>query len=680
MRRSIVHLLPSKTSIGRVVPVAQASSACKKGKCFSCCSSSGFSTSITSSSQKTQSNLPLGVAAVSMSLLASVPGLLPLFVSKLVVASVFASIGIPAIIHAYSAVKIQPWVLLDVHSLMTFSAFASLAIGKGPEGAFLISLFHLAHAIQHRIEKKAKVDLNSLSRLVPDSALVLLLKDGTESIRSVSTELVPVGSTILVRPNSVCPIDGRLTSHPPGGSVAVQLSHLTGESAEVFKILNEIIPAGAVNLGNQAITLTTTSTGPESTLQRIVELSESAAYSRPKIASSLDQLAPKYSALVLLSTSCIALGGPLLCGWTLAASIYTALSFLVAASPCALLAASPVAQAAAVSACSRKGIILSSGAHALERFARTENIALDKTGTITQGVMQVSKVENVGGNNPDLCIELAAVVGRSSSHPVSRGIARYVKTDATNRFSLIPASLVEIPGQSVSATVRETPGKREWIVRISKTHDKSYHGKSVSRITAHCGDSSLECLVHLTDIVRPRVAESLRFSRFPIYMLTGDNPETALRVASDIGLSPEFVRADMKPSEKADFVIKEVKNCLMVGDGVNDAPALAAARAGGVAIASSADSSSIQSAAVSVADAVVICSPNNQASPIESVLFLIEKARSTSNIINANLIIAGIGMTGTALGVLFSGCPLWLAVLLHEGSTVAVVLNSLRNL
>ena len=627
---------------------------------------------------KLHESIPIAVFSVSAALLASVPALLPLFFSRALVMGVYAGVGIPAIIHsgvaAYGSKKRALATILDVHSLMTLSAFAAFAIGKGPEGAFLLGLFQLAHAIQHSIIVRARKDVSKLAEIVPDTVQIVL-PDG--SVKSVKADEVDVGSRVIMRPSAVCPIDGILIS----SGVSVQLAHITGESFNIEKDKGSLIPAGAVNVSRHSVEIETVKSAGQSTLQRIVDMAQHAAHSRPKIASLIDEMSPKYSSAVLAGSAGIALGGPLVMGWSLTGALYTALSFLVAASPCALLVASPVAQAAAVSACSRKGIVLSGGAGALERFAKAKSIAIDKTGTVTEGRMEVVSVERLAGDQ-NRAMDVAAVLGfYGSTHPVSQGIGRGLSKSARARYRLVPSSVVEVPGSAVSSSVWDLENNTEFQVSISRLNEKgSTHslGRSASRIRVVSPDSLDECIVYLEDKVRPGVKESLYFSPLPVFLMTGDNRQSALSVAKSINLEPERVFADMSPGDKAKM-ITQLPRAVMVGDGVNDTPALAAAPAGGVSIAASASSDSIQSAAVSVADAVVIVDESS-VSPLESVNFLIAKSKQTSSLIKSNVLIALTGMVGTAAAVLVGGCPLWLAVVIHEGSTVLVVMNSLRNL
>ena len=621
---------------------------------------------------KFHSSIPLAVSSIAIAGVSNLPtSIIPLGLSQPLLAGVFIALGVPAIAHSlltgYGTRKSAIASLLDVHTLMTFSAFAALALGNGPEGAFLLGLFQLAHAVQNRMVEKARKDFANLADIVPDTAQVV--DRATGIVSSTPAHQVPIASRVLVRPGTVCPIDGRLIS----AHCAVNVSHIPGESVGVEKIAGDVIPGGAVNTGISPFEIETVQTSHQSTLQRIISVAQSAAYSRPPIATMIDKIAPKYSLVVLGGTAAVAAAGPVILGWSISQSIYTALAFLVAASPCALLVSVPVAQAAAVSACSKRGIILSGGASALSRFATAESLALDKTGTITRGELRIVSFEPPSELH---CLQIGAALAFSgSSHPASRAISSYHLPD---KYKLLANSVVEIPGKSVCGTVIDRESKTTWTVVIEKADSSSHTTASSISITSDTGELH-RCIVNLEDTIRANVGQSISNSPVPVYMLTGDNMPAATEVANKIGIPISRVYACMTPEKKVEQ-LKSFPRPVMVGDGINDAPALAAASAGGIAVASSADAESIQSASVAVADAVVIVDQETTRNPIDSAIFLIHKAKKTDAIIRSNIGIAVVGMTGTVFAVLSGQCPLWLAVLLHEGSTVLVVLNSLRNL
>jgi cation transport ATPase len=318
---------------------------------------------------------------------------------------------------------------------------------------------------------------------------------------------------------------------------------------------------------------------------------------------------------------------------------------------------------------------LSGGAQAFARFAKAQSIGLDKTGTVTEGRLVIGRVysEDGGEDNEDLdkclCIG-AALASAGSTHPVSQAIAA---KHVPGKYQLIPETLVEIPGESVSGVVVDNQVR--WEVMISRpTCISMGHGSpSLSKISIKSGNFQYACIVELEDKIRPGITEAIKKSQIPVYMLTGDNRASVLRVASAIGLDPSRVFADLKPDEKAKIIL-QLPTAMMVGDGINDTPALASAPAGGVSLATSTDSHSIQTASVAVADAVILTTTN----PVSAVNYLISASQRTETIIQQNIGIGMAGMIGTVGAVLIGGCPLWLAVLLHEGSTVVVVLNSLR--
>lgn len=653
-------------------------------------------------------NVPVAVSSIGAAV-APVLFDIPADISQFLLCGVYIGIGIPSVLHhvleAYGSRNNALKSLLDVHSLMTLSAFSALALDKGAEGAFLLGLFQLAHAVEHHTVSRAEKDVNKLATLVPDEAQVVVQDSGDAQIQNMPCNIVPVGSIVLVRPHTVCPLDGILLSE----SASVNVAHITGESASVSVVKGKTIPAGAVNSSSHAIQIRTTKTADQSALQRIVALAQSAANSRPNIASFFDTYAPYYTAGVLATTTGIGLSSTILWGTPMGESFYSALSFLVAASPCALLVASPVAQAAAVSACSRHGIVLSGGVTALERFSRARTIALDKTGTITEGQMKVSAVHMVKGSDGSvgesdelLLFRLASALAlHGSRHPVSKAIARegLVRSEQNlgsvveGEFVLAVDSVVELPGRGVKGVVRQTSLGVDWTVTIGRHFGDIELLSSMPRLegsltvihaTPHTNEnhsvSDLQCVVSMTDTIREGVKQSLKACKLPVVMLTGDNRVTALAIGNAIGIPSSAVYSQLTPEDKA-AKVASLDEVVMIGDGINDAPALAAAPAGGIAVASPSGGDTIQSAAVSVADAVILCRENGSSTnPVEAANFLISKSSQTQTIVKQNIGIALISIVGTAGLVVVHGCPLWMAVLFHEGSTVLVVLNGLRNL
>jgi Zn2+/Cd2+-exporting ATPase len=655
-------------------------------------------------------NIPIAITSIGA---ATAPVLfdIPPDISQALLFGVYIGVGIPSVLHhileAYGSRENALKSLLDVHTLMTLSAFSALALDKGAEGAFLLGLFQLAHAVEHHTVSRAEKDVNKLATLVPDEAQVVVQdSDGGEAqVQNTRCTEVPIGSVILVRPHAVCPIDGVLISE----FASVNVAHITGESASVTKRRGKTIPAGAVNASSQAIQIRTTKTANQSALQRIVALAQSAAHSRPNIASLFDMYAPFYTAGVLATTAGIGLSSTLLLGTPVGEAFYSALSFLVAASPCALLVASPVAQAAAVSACSRRGIVLSGGVAALERFSRARTLALDKTGTITQGQMNVTAVHmlkgrdlSAGGRDELLLFRLASALAQHGSrHPVSQAIAREGQvrsqqspgTLVEGEFLLAVDSVEELPGRGVKGVVRQASLGVDWTVTIGRHFGDTALTSSLpamegSVTVIHASPqggedpalSELQCVVSMTDTIREGVKESLRACSLPVVMLTGDNRATALAIGDAVGIPSSAVFSQLTPEDKA-AKVASLDEVLMVGDGINDAPALAAAPAGGIAVASPSGGDTIQSAAVSVADAVILCTENGSSTnPVEAVNFLVSKSMQTQTIVKQNIGIALVSIVGTAGMVVVHGCPLWMAVLFHEGSTVLVVLNGLRNL
>ena len=717
---------------------------------------------------KISTNIPISVLSILAATLPSVIDI-PSVISQALLGGVYICVGVPSIVHnlleARGSRDNALRVATDVHTLMTLSAFSALAIDKAAEGAFLLGLFQLAHAVEHCTVASAARDVDGLARLVPDMAQVVMDPPPSSPcpspssldgplIQNMKCTAVPVGSIVLIRPHSICPLDGVLLTD----TATVNVSHITGESAGINKMAGGAIPAGAINVSSHAILIQTTKTSQQSALQRIVFLAQSAARSRPGVATLFDTYMPYYTTAVLGTTTAIGVTSTAFLGLPSADAVYHALTFLVASSPCALLVSSPVAMAAAVSSCSRRGIVLSGGGRVLERFATARTLALDKTGTITKGHLVLSGIHMLSGkptpshdntppapttphpdsesptSSPDMCrnnnndmehendkflLQLAsALATHGSRHPVSQAIARSGAGMNTSRgalheseFILVVDSVKETPGKGVEGVVKHIPAGTEWKVVIGRYCGD---GEAIKQLplegslthiracrlttTSTCNISSpppavLECVVSMSDTVRVGIKESLRNCQVPTVMLTGDNHATAMAIGSAVGMKSTQVFSELTPEDKA-AKVASLDQVLMVGDGVNDAPALAAAPAGGVAVASPSSGDSIHSAAVSVADAVILLPDEGTESsnsgsdsdsirtrnPVEAANFLILKSKQTRRIVKQNVGIALVSIVGTAGMVVVHGCPLWIAVLFHEGSTVLVVLNGLRNL
>jgi heavy metal translocating P-type ATPase len=596
--------------------------------------------------------------------------------SKILLICVYFLAGIPSLIEAIEDLSDGE---INIDILMTLAAFSSIFIGSGLEGGLLLVLFSFSGAMEDAVTNKAKGALSSLHKLSPTKASVIE-PDGTLIEKAVRS--IPVGTKILVKSGQVIPLDGDIID----GTSSVNLVHLTGENFPVTKTVGDNVPAGGKNLEG-ALTVVVTKTSADSTLSRIIQLVTQAQEARPLLQRWFDKASKGYAITIIGLSAAFALVLP----WFLSipflgveGSLYRAIAFLIAASPCALIIAIPIAYLSAVSACAKRGILLKGGI-TLDALARCRAIAFDKTGTLTTGDLTCLSLEalNPEDNHPkvlDQALAVAYAMERNAVHPIAAAIMNYGEQNKTNAASI--SNFTSIPGYGLKAMAALPDGNQEvYIGRSSYIADQlqlSLQAALVKR-TKEIEDQgellavliigSSPFIFRFRDTPRPNINEmlsSVKKRDIELVMLTGDHFNSAKRIADDLQID-EF-HAGLTPEEKLMYVSKiaETKGLAMIGDGVNDAPALARATVG---ICMGKVGSS---AAIDAAD-VVLLHDN-----IELLDWLIEKAKQTQTIVKQNLFLATSAIFVASLPALAGIVPLWLAVVLHEGGTVLVGLNALR--
>ncbi|KAK8456035.1 hypothetical protein SEVIR_4G265200v4 [Setaria viridis] len=611
---------------------------------------------------------------------------------------------------------------INIHVLMALAAFASIFMGNALEGGLLLAMFNLAHIAEEYFTSKSMFDVRELKENHPEFAL-LLETSGEESVQfsNLSYTRVPVhdlevGSHILVRAGEAVPVDGEVYQ----GSSTVTIEHLTGETKPLERTVGDAIPGGARNLEGMMIVKVTKS-WEDSTLNRIVQLTEEGQLNKPKLQRWLDEFGEYYSRVVVALSLAVALLGPLLFKWPFfgnsvcRGSIYRGLGLMVAASPCAL-AVAPLAYATAISSLASKGILLKGG-HVLDALSACQSIAFDKTGTLTTGKLTCKAIEPIHGHlgvtnghsDPSCCtpnceseaLAVAAAMEKGTTHPIGRAVLDH------SVGKELPAVAVEsfecLPGRGVAATLsgvkarnsenelsEASIGSVDYISSLYRSNGESEQIKQAVKGSAY-GPEFVQAalsvdkkvtLFHFEDEPRSGVCEVIHTLRekakLRIMMLTGDHESSAQRVAKAVCI--DEVHFSLKPEDKLNKV-KAVSrergtfllalNCgglIMVGDGINDAPALAAATVGMV-LAQRASAT-----AVAVAD-VLLLQDN-----ICGVPFCIAKARQTTSLVKQSVALALTCIVFAALPSVLGFLPLWLTVLLHEGGTLLVCLNSIRAL
>lgn len=623
---------------------------------------------LTPHSRRWGKNLQLKSACLAALLLlfAGVASLFHETLSSLVLIPVYFLVGTPAFIGTLEDLKNLE---INIDVLMTLAALLSVVIGSALEGALLLVLFELSAAMENAVTQKTKSALVSLHNLAPRTGCVLL-EDGSLLERAVRE--ISKGDYLLVKAGEIVPLDGIVTE----GKSSVNLAHLTGESLPIFKQKGDEVPAGALNLEG-ALTLQVTRSSSDSTLTRIIDLITHAQEAKPRLSRLVDRFGKWYALAIMLLFCGFAITLPLFTSLPYLGTeggVYRALTFLIAASPCALVIATPTAYLSALSACAKRGILLKGGA-ILDALALAKNVAFDKTGTLTTGKLHCDTFAPIGTSfcTPEVALSIAYAMERNAVHPIADAIIRFAEKREISPHKL--ESFRSIPGEGLEAELLLADGKaraflgsRDFV--FSKTKNQTPPAQEEGFLHAFLLVGSSLFLFRFTDTLRPQAEEAVQelkhLHKLKLTMLTGDLSANAAIIARHLKIDQLF--ADLRPEDKlakvAELSAKE--GVIMVGDGVNDAPALARATVG-VSLGKVASAT-----AVDASDVVLL------KEELTLLPWLIGRARKTQAIIKQNLTLSlGVILLATTpalLGVI----PLWAAVLLHEGGTLLVGLNSLR--
>lgn len=618
--------------------------------------------------------LKASIAAAGLLILAFASSFFFITLSYFLLVCVYFLAGIPSLIEAIEDLASFE---INIDILMTLAAFSSVLIGSGMEGGLLLVLFALSGSMEDLVTAKAKSAISTLHKLSPTKACVIS-PDGTLFERSIKD--VAIGTPILIKSGQVVPLDGIVTE----GISSVSLVHLTGESVPVTKKAGDEVPAGGRNLEG-TLTITVTRTSNDSTLAKIIQLVTQAQEERPILQRWFDKLSKGYAIAIILLAGLFSLALPFLYGipfFGVEGSIYRALAFLIAASPCALVIAIPIAYLSAVGACARQGILLKGGV-ILDALASCSVFAFDKTGTLTTGNLTLEGMEAIGITDPALelqGIEVAYSLERNAVHPIAKAVIEYGQKQQLPLVAL--EEFKSIPGYGLSAIATTFDGKKS--VYIGKSDyilpklDQSQATLLSQRVETLQAKGKLIAvllleqqlfILYFKDMLRDNIVstvEELRKQKLHLVMLTGDHENSAKQVAAELGFT-EYL-ADLRPDDKLHYVSQQAaeRGLAMVGDGINDAPALARATVG---ICMGKVGST---AAIDAAD-VVLLQDN-----IDLLGWLMNKARQTQKIVKQNLSLATLAILIASLPALAGYVPLWLAVVLHEGGTVLVGLNGLR--
>jgi len=561
---------------------------------------------------------------------------------------------------------------LDIDFLMVVAAVGAALLGDYPEGAFLLFLFSLGHSLEHYALGRARSALGALGKLLPRTAWVVRDAQAVE----LPVQEIQRDDRVTVRPGERVPVDGVVVS----GASAVDEATLTGESVPKEKRAGEPVYAGTLN-GSGALEIRVTKLAKDTLLARILTMVEEAQTQKAR-SQVLTERFERIFVPSVLGAVALAAVVPALAGWLpIGESIIRALTLLVAASPCALAIATPATVLAAIAQAARHGVLIKGGLH-LEALGRLKALAFDKTGTITTGRLTVTDVIPLDGRSETELVALSAAVERSSTHPFARALAGEAQARSIAPALLAGMGVAElrseagfgvrarVDGQAVLIGSRRlyagssllTPNVEERIAALEAA------GKSTAIVGS---EGALYGLLAFSDRPRPGAAGTLRRLRSMgirhLALLTGDNQVVATSVAGEVGMDEGL--GGLLPEDKVrelGRLVAEYGTVAMVGDGVNDAPALATASVG-IALGASGTDVALETADVAL-----------MSDELPRLPFAIGIARRATAIIKAN--------TAFALGVIALLSPaallgfasMGLAVLIHEGSTLLVAANALR--
>lgn len=552
---------------------------------------------------------------------------------------------------------------LDVHFLMLAVAGGSASIGAWGEGATLLFLFSLSGALEHYAMGRTQREIRSLFKAAPKVA-ILLGEKGEE--REIAVEELRPGMRLLIKPDSQFPVDAEIAK----GKTASDESNLTGEATPVEKKIGDPVLAGTLNLSG-AVEVTVSRAASESALQKIIHLIKEAQHLKAPAQRFTDKFGTPYTYGILALSFAMFFIWWLALGLPAYTAFYRAMTLLVVASPCALVLSIPSAVLAAIASGARRGILFRGGA-AVEKLAEIKVVALDKTGTLTTGELRVEAVESFPPGREQEVAQLAYSLDRFSKHPLARAITRHGKQQQLRAVEI--EHLESVPGMGLRGTRGGTPvllGRREWLKEKVATDLPDLVGaKDFGSSEVWLAAGSLTGRILLRDDIRPESAEviaHLRAAGLQTVVLTGDRKASAEFLKSKLQL--DDVRAELKPEQKVQVIQSFTERNLptaMVGDGVNDAPSLAAAHVGVAMGARGSD------AALEQAEVVLM---NDRLENFGAAYDLSRRAR---RIIRQNLVIS-LGTVAVLVSfAMFGAIPLTIGVIGHEGSTVIVVLNSLR--
>lgn len=557
----------------------------------------------------------------------------------------------------------------DMNLLMTIAVLGAFIIGEWFEAATVAFLFSLSLVLEAWSIDRARNAIKALFKLTPPMARYIYPHDG--DIMEKPVEDVPLGATVLVRPGERIPLDGEITK----GRASVNQAPITGESVPVGKREGDEVFAGTID-EDGSIEFRVTKPASDTTIARIIRMVEEAQSRRAPSEQWVEKFARYYTPAMILLAVAIAVVPPVVFGGDWARWFYESLVILVIACPCALIISTPVSIVAALAAAARSGVLIKGGAF-LEEAGRLKVVAMDKTGTVTHGRPEVQRIITLNGHTEEELLERAAALELHSRHPLARAIVR--RAEQLGRAVIPAENYHEFRGRGAQGTIG---GRAFWIGSHRMLHEKQMESDDMHRridaledaghsVVVVGNDDHVCGFISVADSVRDNalsiVADLKRAGVEKVVILTGDNQGTARVISEKIG-ADEF-HAELLPEDKLK-AIEEVKSrygsVAMVGDGINDAPALAAATLG-IAMGAAGTDTAMETADIAL-----------MSDDLSRLPWLILHGRRTLGVIRQNIGFA-LGVKLLVMGLALANiATLWMAIAADMGASLLVILNALR--
>ncbi len=558
----------------------------------------------------------------------------------------------------------------DMKTLMTIAVIGAAFIGEWGEGATVVILFAISEALETYSMDRARNSIQSLMNIAPKDALI---RRGNQEMM-IPVEDIQIGDMMIVKPGQKLAMDGIVIK----GTSTINQAAITGESVPVAKTIDDEVFSGTLN-EEGLLEVKVTKRVEDTTISKIIHLVEEAQAEKAPSQAFVDKFAKYYTPAIIVLAFLIAIFPPLLFGGDWSEWIYQGLAVLVVGCPCALVVSTPVAVVTAIGNAARNGVLIKGGIH-LEEAGALKVIAFDKTGTLTKGVPAVTNIITYGGNENEL-MTITAAIENGSQHPLATAIMRKAEENGLNIKDVLVEDFQSITGKGVKARVNKefyyvgSPNLFEEILPNNIQEEKKEQIKALQTqgktVMVLGTEKEILALIAVADEIRETSTEVIRklhgVGIEKTVMLTGDNERTAESIGNEVGVSE--IKADLLPEDKLNF-IKELRakyhSVAMVGDGVNDAPALAASTVG-VAMGGAGTDTALETADIAL-----------MSDDLSKLPYTIKLSRRALAIIKQNITFS-LAIKILALLLVVPGwLTLWIAIFADMGATLIVTFNSLR--